>query len=109
MQSIALVFVALLSSNSNVVAQNDTQNNRNADSQQERASDQVDKIPRIVFGQLDANDDGHLTTEEAQRNQPLVREFDRLDRDGDGKLRLEELREWDEIENVDVKVDAPRQ
>jgi NADH dehydrogenase FAD-containing subunit len=48
---------------------------------------------RAAFNRADANHDGFLTREEAQKGMPRVaKNFDRIDTDKDGKVSRDELR-----------------
>ena len=46
----------------------------------------------IMFDELDANDNGRITQQEAKANKTVARHFDELDADGDGTLSRDELR-----------------
>lgn len=47
------------------------------------------------FARADADGDGGLSLEEAERGMPrLAGKFGRIDRDGDGRLTLDELKAW---------------
>jgi hypothetical protein len=45
----------------------------------------------LMFNSFDTNQDGSLSREEARASSLLARRFGELDRDGDGRLSVEEL------------------
>jgi hypothetical protein len=45
----------------------------------------------LMFNSFDANKDGSLSREEARASSLLASQFDQLDKDGDGRLSVEEL------------------
>lgn len=47
---------------------------------------------KIMFDELDADDNGKVTQEEAKANETVARHFDKLDADGNGTLSRDELR-----------------
>lgn len=54
----------------------------------------VKETQRIIFQQLDVNEDGRLNDTEATQNRSLLLRFDKLDQDGDGTLDYEEFSDW---------------
>lgn len=46
------------------------------------------------FRQLDTNQDGYITRDEARDSPAVTRRFNELDRDGDGRISPEEQRAW---------------
>jgi len=46
------------------------------------------------FRQLDANQDGYITRDEARDSPALIRRFSEMDRNGDGRISPEEQRDW---------------
>lgn len=48
----------------------------------------------MLFVQLDANKDGMVTEEEAGKSASIKAEFDRIDKDTDGKLSAAEMSAW---------------
>jgi EF hand domain-containing protein len=54
-----------------------------------------------TFRQLDTNQDGYITRDEARDSPAVTRRFSELDRDGDGRISPEEQRDWSFIGPMD--------
>lgn len=63
----------------------------------------LDRVQRMVFDQLDTNRDGLVSKEEALVNESLLLAFDELDEDGDENLDFEEIKNWQAMELLETK------
>lgn len=62
----------------------------------------VSETRRIIFEQLDVNEDAEVSKEEATQNDALLVQFSQLDQNGDGKLSFEEFSEWQAFDSLDA-------
>lgn len=60
----------------------------------------VRETQRIIFEQLDVNDNSRISDTEATQNQSLLLRFDELDQDGDGMLNYEEFSDWRAFDKI---------
>lgn len=67
------------------------------------SGNELDRVQRMVFNQLDTNSDGMVSEEEALVNESLLLAFDELDGDDDGGLDFEEIKGWRAMELLESK------
>lgn len=86
--------------------QNNNQNNSESRldaAEKEFLNGDVRETQRIIFQQMDLNEDGRLNKEEAGQNNALLLAFDRLDENADGALTFAEFSNWQAFNKLDSK------